>query len=355
MVSIFAVVDVWKDFLWPLLVEGGHPPRRAQRRHLRGVGLPENVFIAALAMASVPTVIFFLIFQRNIMSGLTAGSLRAERNPHCAVHNTREQVPLARHHGSGDWWRSAAIYQVYVRSFADGNGDGVGDLAGVRARLRYLADLGVDAIWFNPWFPSPMADAGYDIADYRGIDPAFGTLAEADALIAEAHELGIKIIIDIVPNHCSDRHAWFQAALAAEPGSAARARFWFRPGRGPAAICRRTTGSRSSAARPGPGSPSRTASPASGTCTCSRREQPDFNWENPEVREEFEDVLRFWFDRGADGFRIDSAALLVKDPLASRPGPDDRPGARTLRRPRRHPRDLPGLARGRRLLPRPRA
>ena len=131
------------------------------------------------------------------------------------------------------WWRAAAIYQLYVRSFADGDGDGIGDLAGARAHLPYLAALGIDAIWFNPWYPSPMADAGYDISDYRSIDPVFGTLDDADALISEAHAHDIKIIIDVVPNHGSDRHPWFAAALAAGPGSVERSRFWFRPGRGP--------------------------------------------------------------------------------------------------------------------------
>ena len=130
------------------------------------------------------------------------------------------------------WWRGAAIYQVYVRSFADGDGDGTGDLAGVRSRLPYLADLGIDAIWFNPWYPSPMDDGGYDVSDYRDIEPSFGSLAEAEKLIEEAHTLGIKIIIDIVPNHCSDEHPWFAAALAAGPGSPERERFWFRDGRG---------------------------------------------------------------------------------------------------------------------------
>ena len=131
------------------------------------------------------------------------------------------------------WWRDAVIYQLYVRSFADGNGDGVGDLAGVRARLGYLRDLGVDAIWFNPWYASPLADGGYDVADYRAIEPAFGTLAEAEALIAEALDLGIRTIIDIVPNHVSDQHPWFIEALDGGPGSPMRDRFWFRRGRGP--------------------------------------------------------------------------------------------------------------------------
>ena len=125
------------------------------------------------------------------------------------------------------WWRSAAIYQVYPRSFSDGNGDGVGDLIGIRSHLGYLRDLGVDALWFSPWYPSPMADAGYDVADYRDIDPAFGTLAEAEQLIAEAHAVGLRVIIDIVPNHCSDQHPLFQAALRAGRGSPERELFWF--------------------------------------------------------------------------------------------------------------------------------
>src|SRR5690242_7231788 len=131
-----------------------------------------------------------------------------------------------------EWWRSAVIYQVYVRSFADANGDGIGDLEGVRSRLDYLRDLGVDAVWLNPFYPSPQNDAGYDVSDYRDVDPRFGTLADADELIATAHELGLRVMVDVVPNHTSSEHPWFQAALQAGPGSRERARYLFRDGRG---------------------------------------------------------------------------------------------------------------------------
>jgi alpha-glucosidase len=204
------------------------------------------------------------------------------------------------------WWRNAAIYQIYPRSFADANGDGIGDLAGVRSHLGYLADLGIEAIWFGPWYPSPMADAGYDVADYRDVDPVFGTLAEAEGVIAAAHELGIRIIVDVVPNHCSSAHPLFQAALRGGPE---RELFWFRPGRGP------------DGDDPPNGWQSIFGGPA-WTRTADgdwylhlfAPEQPDLNWDHPKVRAEFEDILRFWLDRGADGIRIDSAALLVKDP-----------------------------------------
>ncbi|MCT2587738.1 glycoside hydrolase family 13 protein [Actinophytocola gossypii] len=221
-----------------------------------------------------------------------------------------------------DWWRGAAIYQVYVRSFADGDGDGTGDLTGVRAKLGYLAELGVDAIWFNPWYPSPMDDGGYDVSDYRDIEPAFGTLAEAEKLIEEAHTLGIRIIIDIVPNHCSDEHPWFAAALAAGPGSPERQRFWFRPGRGEhGELPPNDWQSRF-------GGPAWTrvtepdGSPGEWFLHLYSSRQPDFNWTNPQVSEEFEDILRFWFNRGVDGFRIDVADGLVKaDGLPDHPDP----------------------------------
>jgi alpha-glucosidase len=225
------------------------------------------------------------------------------------------------------WWRGAVIYQVYPRSFADGDGDGVGDIAGLRARLPYLAALGVDALWLNPWYPSPMADGGYDVADYRDIEPVFGTLAEAERFIAEAHDAGLRIILDVVPNHGSDQHAWFREALEAGPGSPARERFWFRRGVGD-----------------GPpndwqsifGGPAWTRVPdGEWYLHLFAPEQPDFNWNSPEVVREFHDVLRFWYDRGVDGIRIDSAALLVKDPDAEPDGLDpftDRDGVHEVYR-----------------------
>jgi alpha-glucosidase len=224
------------------------------------------------------------------------------------------------------WWRSAAIYQVYVRSFADGDGDGIGDIAGIRARLGYVRDLGADAIWLNPWYVSPQADAGYDVADYRDIDPVFGTLGDAEALITEAHALGIRVIVDIVPNHCSDQHPWFRAAVAAGPGSAERARFVFRPGRG------------DDGSEPPNNWPSNFAgsswtrvtdpdgSPGEWYLHQFAPEQPDFNWANPQVHTEFEAVLRFWLDRGVDGFRIDVAHGLVKADGLPDAGPHDRRG-----------------------------
>jgi alpha-glucosidase len=204
------------------------------------------------------------------------------------------------------------VYQLYPRSFADSDGDGVGDLPGITAHLPYIAELGVDAIWLSPFYPSPMADAGYDVADYRGVDPRFGTLADADRLIAQAHELGLRVLVDLVPNHTSDEHAWFRAALAAGPGSPERARYLFRDGRGehgelPPTSWRSVFG----------GSAWTRVTEADGFpgqwyLHLFDAKQPDLNWSNPEVREEFHDILRWWLDRGADGFRVDVAHGLVK-------------------------------------------
>ncbi|MET9481523.1 glycoside hydrolase family 13 protein [Streptomyces sp. NPDC006638] len=208
-----------------------------------------------------------------------------------------------------DWWRHAAIYQVYPRSFADGNGDGIGDLTGVRNRLDYLKRLGIEAIWFSPWYLTPMADAGYDVTDFRQIDPRFGTLADADALIGEAHERGIRIIVDVIPNHVSHEHEWFLKALAATPGSPERDLFWFRDGRG-----------ENGELPPNEwqsifGGPAWTRLPdGQWYLHLFAPEQPDLNWRNPLVHSEYEDILRFWFDRGVDGIRVDSAAMCGKDP-----------------------------------------
>ena len=218
-------------------------------------------------------------------------------------------LPVAPKQAARPWWRDAVVYQVYVRSFADGNGDGTGDLAGVRAQLSYLRDLGVDALWFNPWYPSPQADNGYDIVDYRAIDPSYGTLAEAEELIAEARDVGLRTIVDVVPNHVSSQHPWFRAALAAEPGSPERARFWFRPGRG-AYGSEPPNGWQSIFG----GSAWTRSGDGEWYLHLFAPEQPDLNWSNPDVWAEHLDVLRFWFDRGVAGVRIDSAALLIKDP-----------------------------------------
>ncbi len=209
------------------------------------------------------------------------------------------------------WWRSAVIYQVYLRSFADGSGDGVGDIAGIRDRLPYLAGLGVDALWINPWYPSPMADGGYDVADYRAVEPLFGSLDEATALIREAHEYGLRVLLDLVPNHTSDQHLWFQQALASPPGSPERARYLFRDGGGP-------DGDQApNDWRSVFGGPAWTREPGlSGQWFLHlfAPEQPDLDWTNDEVSADIERTLRFWFDRDVDGFRIDVAHGLVKAP-----------------------------------------
>jgi len=212
------------------------------------------------------------------------------------------------------WWRSAVIYQVYVRSFADASGDGTGDLIGVRSRLGYLRDLGIDAIWFTPWYPSPLADGGYDVADYRSIDPAFGTLEQAEQLINEALAMGIRTIIDVVPNHVSDQHPWFQQALAAASGSDERSRFWFAPGRGPGGDEMPTSWVSNFSGNAWTRTTNKDGTPGEWYLHLFTPQQPDLNWNSPQVRTEHEDVLRFWFDRGVAGIRIDSAALLIKDP-----------------------------------------
>jgi alpha-glucosidase len=211
-----------------------------------------------------------------------------------------------------EWWRHAVIYQIYPRSFADADGDGIGDLPGIRSRLQAVADLGADAIWLSPFYRSPMNDAGYDVADYRDVDPLFGTLADADAMISEAHTLGLRVVVDLVPNHTSSEHEWFRAALAARPGSRERARYVFRDGRGtdgelPPNNWRSTFG----------GSGWTRVTEADGTpgqwyLHLFDTTQPDLDWSNREVHDEILSVMRFWLDRGVDGFRVDVAHSLVK-------------------------------------------
>ena len=220
---------------------------------------------------------------------------------------------------NNDWWRDAVIYQIYPRSFSDANGDGNGDLQGVIDRLDYLQALGVDALWLSPFYPSPLADGGYDVADYCDVDPRLGTLDQFDELVAKAHERGIGIIVDIVPNHTSDQHRWFQEALAQGPESEAAQRYVFRQGKG----------------EHGELPPTNWLSNFGGSAweSCGdgwyylhlfAKEQPDLNWDNPEVRHEFLRVLTFWCDRGVDGFRIDVSHGLAKDlrePLRDRIDP----------------------------------
>jgi alpha-glucosidase len=226
-----------------------------------------------------------------------------------------------------DWWRQAVVYQVYPRSFADSDGDGIGDLPGITSRVDYLQALGVDAVWLSPFYPSALADGGYDVDDYRDVDPRLGTLADFDAMVAALHEAGIKLVVDIVPNHSSNRHAWFQEALASPPGSAARERYHFRDG--VAEHGHRRDGTGPDGAEPPTDWPSIFGGPAWERVPDGQwylhlfaPEQPDFNWANPEVRADFLTTLEFWSDRGVDGFRIDVAHALTKDmsdPLPSAP------------------------------------
>ena len=233
-----------------------------------------------------------------------------------------EETTLAQ---APEWWQSAVIYEVYPRSFADGDGDGVGDLAGLIARLPYIAALGVDGSWMTPFQPSPQVDQGYDVTDYCGVDPLFGTMEQFDSLLEKAHALGLRILLDVVPNHCSSEHPLFLAALAAGPGSPERDMFHFVPdplgmsddgglGTGVADLSDVPPNNPQSLFAAGPGAaPTRTPRrTGTGTCTSSPPEQPDWNWRNPAVGDYFDGVLRFWFDKGVDGLRIDVAHALFK-------------------------------------------
>ncbi|MFG1204444.1 alpha-amylase family glycosyl hydrolase [Xanthobacter aminoxidans] len=219
------------------------------------------------------------------------------------------------------WWQSGVVYQIYPRSFQDSNGDGVGDLKGIISRLAYLADLGIDAIWISPIYPSPMADFGYDVADYTAIHPLFGTLEDFDRLVQEAHGLGLRIILDFVPNHSSQEHPWFKASRSGKDDPKRDWYIWRDPG-------------------PDGGPPNNWLSEFGGSAWeydaasgqyyyhAFLKEQPDLNWRNPDVVEAMHDVLRFWLDRGVDGFRIDALWHVIKDAefRDNPPNPDFREG-----------------------------
>jgi alpha-glucosidase len=237
------------------------------------------------------------------------------------------------------WWQNGVVYQVYPLSFADSNGDGLGDLAGIRSRLSYLIELGVDALWISPFYPSPLADFGYDVSDYCGVDPRFGTLDDFDALVAEAHSLGLRVLLDFIPNHCSDQHPWF---LAAQQDRQQRQRDWFIWHDG----------------KPGGGLPNNWLSEFGGPAwtwhEATRqyylhsflKQQPDLNWRNPELRRAMLDVLRFWLGRGVDGFRVDAIHHLFKDAAwrDNPPNPDYRPGMAPRKQVlRRYTTDLPEI------------
>ncbi len=212
------------------------------------------------------------------------------------------------------WWADAVVYQLYVRSFADGDGDGRGDLEGIRARLGEVAALGVDGIWLNPCYPSPQHDHGYDVADYFDIEPSYGDLATFDALLAETHALGLRVLMDIVPNHCSNEHAWFKAAVAAGPGSAERERFYFRDGRGPNGDEQPNNWQCAFAGSAWDRIVGADGVPEQWYLRTFAPEQPDWNWTHADVRDHFARALRFWLDRGVDGYRVDAPTPVGKHP-----------------------------------------
>ncbi|WP_405219650.1 glycoside hydrolase family 13 protein [Agrococcus sp. Ld7] len=223
--------------------------------------------------------------------------------------STQPVAPQDSSTAGAEWWRSAVIYQIYPRSFADASGDGVGDLQGIASRLPQVAELGVDAIWLSPFYRSPQKDAGYDVADYRDVDPIFGTLDDFDRMLETAHGLGLRVIVDLVPNHSSSEHVWFQEALAAAPGSEARSRYIFRDGKGESGELPPNNWQSVF------GGPAWTRVPdGQWYLHLFDSSQPDFDWNHPAVGDMFVDVLRFWLDRGVDGFRVDVAHGNAKAP-----------------------------------------
>ncbi|GAA4677517.1 glycoside hydrolase family 13 protein [Frondihabitans cladoniiphilus] len=241
-------------------------------------------------------------------------SLDETLDPNTPTTPTETEPLTATSEAGHDWWRTAVIYQVYPRSFADSDGDGIGDLPGITSRLQSLADLGVDAVWLSPFYTSPQNDAGYDVADYCDVDPLFGTLADFDALRARATELGLRLIVDLVPNHSSTQHRWFQAALAAGPGSVERSHYLFRDGQGVDGELPPNNWPSVFGGEAWTRVTEADGTPGQWYLHLFDSSQPDFDWSDPWVREQFLDVLRFWLDRGVDGFRVDVAHGLIKKP-----------------------------------------
>ena len=225
---------------------------------------------------------------------------------------TAIETSRSTHPAGDDWWRQAVIYQIYPRSFADSDGDGDGDLAGMIQRLTYLVDLGVDGVWVSPWYPSPMADGGYDVTDFTGIDPMFGTIGDADVFIAECHAAGLRVIIDIVPNHTSEQHPWFEAALASRPGSPERDRYIFRDGSGPNGDAPPNNWISCFGGSGWDRVIEADETPGQWYLHTFAKEQPDLNWRSEQVRADFDDILRFWLSRGVDGIRVDAAPAIGK-------------------------------------------
>ena len=238
---------------------------------------------------------------------------------------------------SKDWWRQAVIYQIYPRSFKDSNGDGIGDIKGITSEVAYLKSLNLDAVWLSPFYPSALADGGYDVADYRNVDPKLGTLADFDEMLTELHKVGIRVFVDIVPNHSSNLHEWFQEAIKSEPGSAARNRYIFRDGKGVNGELPPTNWISHFTPHAWSHESTQGGNGNQWYCHMFAPEQPDFNWDNDEVAQDFLKTLRFWSDRGVDGFRIDVAHMMKKDlsePLKDVPEPQTldsrRPGNEVL-------------------------
>jgi alpha-glucosidase len=226
--------------------------------------------------------------------------------------------------GDSNWWRQAVIYQIYPRSFKDSNGDGLGDIKGITSQVQYLQSLSIDAIWLSPFYPSALADGGYDVDDYRDVDPKLGTLADFDELLEKLHHADIRVFVDIVPNHSSNRHIWFKEAINSEPGSPARNRYIFRDGKGANGELPPTNWISHFAPSAWSHESTQGGKGNQWYCHLFAPEQPDFNWDNTEVEEEFLKTLKFWADRGVDGFRIDVAHMMKKDlsePLKDVPEP----------------------------------